>query len=328
MKRAWLALFGLVVSAVALVLAFAHVHLAGGLRIEPRVHLHELRDALAGAHLGWLGAFAIINVLSLVPRAVQLRALVRRRDGSEPRLGACWHAQAISMLMQNVLPARMGEAARVVALSRADDVQPSQAAGAVVFSRVLDLIALILVTCVPSLLLDVGSSRRLHQVAIIGTALGAALVLALLALYRRREAVAAFGHRLRPQVGRAVEGFTEGLSALSSGRRLLEAAIASLTAPAVVAACYAAGLNAFGMHGLPTGSSLVLVASVLLAVAVPSAPSSVGVYHAAVTWLLPLLGATAVQAAAFAIATHAIGVVSFVLVGALSMLAVGARRRP
>ena len=56
---------------------------------------------------------------------------------------------------------------------------------------------------------------------------------------------------------------------------------------------------------------------------IPSAPSSVGVYHAAVTWLLPSLGAPLAQAAAFAIVTHAIGVVSFVALGTISLLEVG-----
>ncbi len=323
MKRALLAGGGLLVSAVALVLAFAHVHLEGGLRLEPRVHSVDLKAALASARLGWLVAFAVLNVASLLPRALQLRALVRRRDGSEPSLLATYHAQAISMLAQNVLPARMGEAARVVALAKADDVAPSQAAGAVVFSRVLDLVALILVTCVPALLLDVGASRHLRLAAEIGIGVGVTLVISLALLYRRREAVSRWAHGLRPSLGRAMSGFTEGLSALSSGRRLLEAALATLSAPVVVAACYGCALYAFNLGGLPTGTALVLVATVLFAIAIPSAPSSVGVYHAAVTWLLPSLGAAPAQAAAFAIVTHAIGVVSFVALGTVSMLKVG-----
>src|SRR5439155_12123881 len=115
MSRAILAGVGLLVGAVALVFAFAHVHVSGGLRLEPRVHWWELKAALASARLGWLAAFALLNVASLLPRALQLRALVRTRDGREPSLAATYHAQAISMLAQNVLPARMGEAARVVA---------------------------------------------------------------------------------------------------------------------------------------------------------------------------------------------------------------------
>src|SRR4051812_26670902 len=98
MKRALLAAGGLVVSAIALVLAFAHVHLDGGLRLEPRVHWVDLKAAMAGARLGWLAAFAVLNVASLLPRAFQLRALVRTRRGGEPSLGAAYHAQAISML--------------------------------------------------------------------------------------------------------------------------------------------------------------------------------------------------------------------------------------
>src|SRR6478672_5120187 len=172
MKRALVTAVGMVVSAVALVLAFARVELDGGLHLEPRFHLADLKAALAAARLGWLAGFALLNVASVLPRSWQLRTLARRRDGTAPSFVAAYHACAIAMLAQNVLPARLGEAARVVALGRADDVAPANAAAAVVFGRVLDLISLILVVCVPSLLLDVASTRSLRGVATGGTIVG------------------------------------------------------------------------------------------------------------------------------------------------------------
>jgi uncharacterized protein (TIRG00374 family) len=319
MKRAFLAIGGILVSAVALVLAFGEVHLQGGFRITPRVHWADLRAALLSARWGWLALFTVFNVASLVPRAFQLRALARRRDGSEPRLSAAYHACALGLFAQNILPARLGEAARVVALSRADDVSPAAGAAAVLFGRVLDLIALIVVVCVPSLLLEVGASPRLRAVAIAGSVVGVVLIAGLALLYRKRDALVRRAHRIGPRVGHLVDEFTDGLSALGSRSRLLQAGVSSLAAPIVVALCYACALRAFDLGGLPTGSSLVLVATILLAIAVPSAPSSVGVYHAAVTWLLPRLGAPVAQAAAFAIVTHALGVVTFIAVGLVSM---------
>src|SRR4051794_13869468 len=153
MKRALLTVVGIAVSAVALVLAFARVELDGGLHLVARVHAADLKAALASARLGWLAAFVVLNVASVLPRAWQLRALARRRDGAAPSFAAAYHACAVAMLAQNVLPARLSEAARVVALGRADDVSPANAAAAVVLGRVLDLIGLILVVCVPSMLL-------------------------------------------------------------------------------------------------------------------------------------------------------------------------------
>jgi uncharacterized protein (TIRG00374 family) len=325
MRRILFAVLGVAVSAVALLLAFADVRFSDGLRIVPRMRLADLRDALASARPGWLAAYLALNLASLLPRALQLRALARRRDGTEPRLAAAWHAYAVGLLAQNLLPARLGEAARVVALGRADDVAPAAAAAAVLFGRVLDLVAIILTACVPSLLLEVGAFPRLRTVAIAGSAVAVALMLMLLLLYRRRDALARLAHRLGPRTGLVVSEFADGLSALGSPERLVEAAASSLATPLLIAASYACALRAFGLGWLPTGSSLVLVATVLLAVAIPSAPSSLGVYHAAVTRLLPRLGAPTAASAAYAIVTHALGVVAFVAVGAYSMARVGLR---
>jgi uncharacterized membrane protein YbhN (UPF0104 family) len=323
MNRALVTVGGVLISAVALLLAFARVDLHGGLHLVPRVHAADLKAALTSAHLGWLAGFVVLNLSSVLPRSWQLQTLARRRDGTAPSFVAAYHACAVALLAQNVLPARLSEAARVVALGRADDVSPANAAAAVVFGRVLDLIGLILVVCVPSILLDVPAFHSLHTVAIVGIAVGAALVCLLLFLYRHRARLSARAARLGPRAGRAASGFLDGLSALGAPRRLFAASLASLTAPLVIAACYTCALRAFGMTNLPPGSSLVLVATVLFAIAIPSAPSSVGVYHAAVTWLLPTLGATPAQAAAFAIATHAIGVVSFIALGSISLFKIG-----
>ena len=328
MKRALLGIVGALVSALALALAFVRVSTTPTWHLEAKVAWADLVRAMKSASPWWLLVFTVFNALSLLPRAFELRALARRRDGAPPSLKACWHAQAVGQLAQNLLPARMGEAARVVTLVRADDISPVTAVAAAVLGRVLDLISLVLVTCVPSLLLPVGRIGPLRAVALSGSLIGVALTLACALAWRRRDALAQLGARIGPRTARALGGFGEGLSALGSARRLAAASLASLAAPLVIAACYGSALRAFGLGDLPAGSSLVLAATVLLAIAVPAGPSSVGVYEAAVTWLLPALGATPASAAAFAIATHALGVVTFVLLGTPSLYAVGATLLP
>ena len=106
----------------------------------------------------------------------------------------------------------------------------------------------------------------------------------------------------------------------SSRRRCRRSAI-----PIALAATYGAALYAFGLGGLPAGTTLVLVAAILFAIAIPSAPSSVGVFHAVTTWTLTALGAPPARAAAFALVTHAIGVVTFIGLGAVALSELGGR---
>jgi uncharacterized protein (TIRG00374 family) len=324
-RRAYLAIGGLIVSALALLFAFARVvHTDGGWRLRPITGWAELRAALLSANPGWLAGFVFFNLATLFPRALQLSALARRRDDRAPSFAAAWHAVALGFLAQNLLPARLGEAARVVGLVRAGNVPPAGAVAACVLGRVLDLIALVLVVCVPSLLFGLDAMGRLRTISLAGTALAGAAIAALVVLYRRRANLSRRVGRLGPRAGRVIGDFAEGLSAFGSWSRLAVAALASLAAPLTVVLAYGSALRAFGLGDLPPGSTLLLVATLLLAIAIPAAPSSVGVYHAAVSWLLRALGAGAAQAVAFAIVTHALGVVTFVLVGAASMVRLGA----
>ena len=322
-----ISLLGLAISAAGFLFAFWHVQLRGGVHIEPRVHLSELRAALAGAEPVWLLAFAALNVSTLVLRSFQTQSLVRRKDGAEPRWRAAWQSVTVGMMMQNLLPARLSEAARVVALVRADDVRASTVAGALVLGRILDLVALLAVTCVPSIALGLAAAdtRAMHVFAAVGSALAAVLIALLVVFYRRRAQAAAWGHRQRPWLGHLVEGLADGLSALGSRTRLVEASLSTLGIPLALAATYGSALYAFGLGGLPAGTTLVLVAAILFAIAIPSAPSSVGVFHAVTTWTLTALGAEPARAAAFALVTHAIGVVTFIGLGAVALSELGGR---
>jgi uncharacterized membrane protein YbhN (UPF0104 family) len=327
-----LSVLGILVSAAGFLFAFWRVDLHGGVHVIPRVHLADLRAALGGVQPLWLCLFAALNVTTLVWRAFQTQSLVRRKDGTAPRWRACWQAVNVGMMMQNILPARLSEAARVVALVRADDVRASTVTGALVLGRILDLVALLAVTCVPTIFitgalgLAAANTRAMHVFAVVGSVVSATMVALLVIFYRRREAAAAWGHARHRWLGTVVGGFAEGLSALGSRTRLAEASVSTLAIPMTLAATYGSALFAFDLGGLPTGTSLVLVAAILFAIAIPSAPSSVGVFHAVATWTLTALGAPPARAAAFALVTHAVGVVTFIGLGAIALSELGGRK--
>lgn len=329
MRRALAGLVGLLVSGLALLFTFAHVHVEGGLSIVPRYHWASLEAAFTSAHPLWLAAFALLNLSSLVPRALQIRALTSRRDGRPPGALASWHATSVAMLAQNVLPARLGDAARVVALTRADDVPAASAIAGVALERALDLSSLLLFACMPGLLIARAGTPVGHALRLFLLIGGAAwLGIAGLFIGLRREGLVRLGRRLRPSIGRALAGFAAGLDVLGRPGRRASAILSSLVVPLWMAAGFACSLQAFGLGGLPLGSSLLLTSAVLLAAAIPSAPSSLGVYHAAVIWLLRGLGASPAASVALAISTHAIGALLYIGVGLISFVHLGALTSP
>jgi len=198
--------------------------------------------------------------------------------------------------------------------------------GATVLGRVMDLVALLLVTCAPPLLfgLSAAAAGPVRAATGVGSAVAVALVIGLVLFYLRRERLARAADSLNQMIGGWVGGLADGLSALGSPVRLFVAAVTARLIPATVAAMYASGARAFGIV-LPAGGALVMVAAVFLAIAVPSAPSAVGVYHAVAIWVLTKLGASAAQAMAFSVSTHAIGVVEFAILGGVSFVQLGGR---
>jgi uncharacterized membrane protein YbhN (UPF0104 family) len=307
-----MSLVGILTSALGLYVAFR------------RVHWLDVRAALAAAEWPWLVVFALLNASTMLTRAVQLMALARKQNGARPALGACYRAVTVGMLAQTILPARLGEAARVVAIVKDGDVPAPHAVGAIALGRVLDLVALLLTTCVPPLVLGLAAAAAgaVRAATKIGSIVAIALLVGLSLFYRRREPIARAADGLRPWLGRWVGGLAEGLSALGSPRRLVTLAVSTAIIPLTVAASYGAAANAFGIS-LPAGGALVMVAAVFLAIAVPSAPSAVGVYHAVAGWVLLKFGVAPATAAAFTVSTHAIGVVEFVILGGISFVQLG-----
>ena len=321
-----MSLVGVAVSLLGLFVAFGQLHLRP-LSIEPRVPWSQLWRALGGARWQWLGAYAVLNAFTLLLRAQQLQALARTRDDRPPSLSASWRAVTLGMLAQTLLPARLGEAVRAMAIARDGQVAAPVAVGAIILGRVLDLVALLTVCCLPPLLFDFhgaeAMSEQLRPAARVGSLFAATLFVALAVLHHHRHAVARSAERLRPWLGRLIGGLAEGLSAFRSPTRLLTAAVTTLLVPVTVAACYA--VAAVGFHFSLSGvGALVMVAAVFMAIAVPSAPSAVGVYHAVAGWVLVKLGASAAAAAAFVITTHAVGVIEFVVLGGIAVAQLGA----
>jgi uncharacterized membrane protein YbhN (UPF0104 family) len=315
---------GAVTSAAGLLFTFARVGWEEGrLTVAARLTLVELGRALAAAEWGWLALAAGLQLVPLLGRALELRGLARRRDGAPASLRACWHASAIGSAAQAVLPARLGEPARVVALARAGDVRLPEATTAILLGRVLDLPALVLATAVPALVFGFERVGGTHLRPLVGASLAAtaATLGALALLHRGRHRLRRLAHRIGPRTARVAEGVTEGIAVLASWRRVGAASLGALAVPLAATASFAAALVAFDLEALPRGTSFLLCAATFLAIAIPSAPSGVGVYHAAATMLLTTLGAPRPAATAFAVATHLVGLVVNLAAGVPSLLA-------
>ncbi|MBL0058210.1 MAG: flippase-like domain-containing protein [Elusimicrobia bacterium] len=225
-----------------------------------------------------------------------------------------------AFFLNNVLPFRAGEAARVYWTHRRTGRPLVGAVAALAVDRLMDSLALVSLflaalaagrTAVPR-----GAAWGLLAVGILG-------FLFFVLLARRSERVGRWldSSRLPGPVQKFLRAFMAGAAPLGSFRTLALILVLSLAIWSLNAAVFMGAGRLFGIHlGWTDGS--FLLAGIALGVALPSAPGFVGTYEAAGVGTLALLGHEKAVAFPFIAALHLAQMAGTALWGLPSLVAV------
>jgi uncharacterized membrane protein YbhN (UPF0104 family) len=284
---------GLAVSALALA---AVVWWAS--RQEPPELPHTGSELVALA-----GAIALYGVATLV-RAVRWQRLVEDEGGSPP-MADTLALTCVGYAVNNILPARAGDAVRAVLMAPLAGTSIRTVVGTLLAERLLDVAVLVVLFVVVGygLLGEVGAASV--EIVLV-VALGAAVLAAAgwLAV-RRNERVLSF---IRP-----IASATLGLRRAHHGMRLLGLTLVIWAIETGVWMSTAAAVG-FGMNPLE-GMYIVALASVFSMI--PSGPAYAGTQDAAAIVGLKALGGTGAQAVAYIVMLRFVIVVPITLVGLL-----------
>lgn len=276
--------------------------------------------ALRTSDCWWLLAALLAFGAGLQARAFRWRSLFAR--GRRPPVGAVTNAMMVGYLYNNVMPARAGEAARVVVLSQRSSTAPVEIVGTVVLERLYDVVAILVVFF--------AAEPWLPHVSWFGAAAVAALVLAVL-IVAAATVLALYGDRplrllLAPlgrlslfsgeRLERTVSELTHGLSGLRHPALALEAFVWTIFAWVLTALCAYLVSLAFHMH-LPFSCGLLVAVAVGLSMILPSAPAAVGVFETAALIALVAYGIPHSSALSYAVVLHLVNFVPLIVVGAL-----------
>ena len=263
--------------------------------------------------LGWLAAAVLL-------RAVRWRYLFAAE--TRPPIGPVLRASIICQFFNNVLPARAGEAARVVALNQASGASRAETAATVVAERAFDVLGLLVLLFV--LLPWLPKVTWVHAAAILAAGLSAGLVLAagMLVLFGDRP----FRAVLRPlsrlpfvdveRTERAATSFHRGSASLHRLR------LAVLAFALTVVSWVLFGLSSwmlmvgFDLHLSPLAGLLVIVAVGLSSI-LPASPAGVGVFEAATLVALNAYDVPKADALSFALVLHAVNFFPYIAAGAV-----------
>ena len=276
------------------------------------------RRGLAESSYWWLLPAAALTALGVAIRAVRWRLLFP--PDTRPALGATTRALLIGQFFNSILPARAGEAARVIVLHREANTSRAQAAGTAVVERIYDVVGLlILLFLFVPFLPEISWLRR---AAVFGAIIGVlvAVGIVVLSVFGER-AVRPFVQPLRrlPRVREehveAASGrLAQGLWALHRPALALPALALTLLGWLVFAASFWSLAVGFGFDIGYAGGMLVLVATSLVLV-IPSLPGALGTFEAAAVVALRAYDVDESQALAYAVVLHALNLLPFIAIG-------------
>lgn len=285
-------------------------------------HPGEVWEALKQADGRWILPALAVMAVSVVLRAVRWQYLFHAQ--TRPPLGAVASAMLVGLAANNLLPFRAGEALRIVALGRRAGTSRVESLATVALERALDVFCLLLL-----LLLAL---PWLPDVQWIGAAALAALALALL-LGGAAVAFAVYGDRPFHALERGLKRFSfvpveriehgaaslaRGLVGLRSPGIALTALVLTTLSWVVLSVSFWLLMHSFDLD-LPPAAGVLVLAAVGFSVALPAAPSAIGVFEAATVVALAAYGISASEALSYAVMLHALNLAPYLLAGAIAL---------
>ena len=286
-----------------------------------RVDVASVRDELENATLWWLPlAFAAVLVSHWF-RALRWQVFFRpMQPVSVPFL---FGTAVLGVACNLTLPLRAGEVVRVQVLRRRTGLSVSSILATVVAEKLMDVVAFCSFIIVGAVLYE--EARFLWPLAVLYGALLAGGVfaarwLALRSGQPRPRLISQPAGRVRAWLATELDAFGAGLQAFRRPAAVFKIVWTSHVAWLIEAVVYYSCGQALGLDLSPAVYLLVVVAA-SLAVSVPLTQAGLGVFELALTGLVVAFGIGESQAAAFAIFSHVVLALPYLVAGPLAAIA-------
>jgi hypothetical protein len=233
----------------------------------------------------------------------------------------------IGYLMNNILPARLGELVRSHYLGDREGISRASALGTVVVERVVDLVAVVAIASTSLVVLSVRG--YIASAVLVGAGITGLLLVALaigIAAHRLPGAVRVRVAAERwPRVRELASRLQDGLAVAGRPRTLAEALICSAASWAAAILAFAAVGQSIGLQ-LSIGQSALMASGVALASAIPAGPSNLGTFEFAAVAVGQAIGISREEAFALALIVHASILVVTSVGGGISLVRIGWQR--
>jgi uncharacterized protein (TIRG00374 family) len=289
-----------------------------------RIDYREVVEALGQANYLWLVP-AVVPFAGTIASKVLRWQLLFPGDHSRIRRTKLLSALMISYALNTILPARLGELARVYVIGESENLSKSLALSTVVVEKVLDVLTLLLFLVL--LLPFVALPTWIQQSVMLLAPVFVVLFLLILALAYQRKRTLALAHSILDRVPRlSAERLLSSVDSALSGFDVLGSVRTNLVLWGWSIAVWVTSglfmlLVMFAFHlDAPPAAAFLLLCVTSLGMTVPSSPGYIGVYHWLVVSTLQIFGVDRALALSFAFALHALTFVPLTLIGIYCMM--------
>ncbi len=277
----------------------------------------DIAHAIQQADGRYLLGTAVYLTFYLFLRAVRWRYLLGNRI-SPAKL---FHIQNIGQMLTQLLPFRLGDVARAVLVGQQPGLSVPQGFTTMVVERLLDMLLMVLL--LPLALRQIDTLPDwLRQTALLSGVAALGLIVFLMVVANKRP----LAHTLLTWLGRKIprlasdtmhrqlDNLLDGLTAFTQWRTALALLGLSLLTWLPVVLAYDAALQAVHLPASLLNATFIMIVGAF-AVAAPSSPGQIGVFHMGVIAAMTALGQPAEAAASLAVLYHAINFLLMVLAG-------------
>jgi uncharacterized protein (TIRG00374 family) len=247
-----------------------------------------------------------------------------------PAFGPIWKASLIGYLFNNIMPARAGEPARILALKQYAGTSYSEGTATVVVERVFDVLSLLVILFVMTPWLPHVSWLRSAAFLALGLAIALACVIAVIARYGERPVrfvmrpLARLRFFDRERIEHMAANVVHGLESLRNVRHGLAVFAVTIASWLVLGVCFWLLMLGFHLH-LSILAGILVTVAIGLSFIVPAPPAGVGLFEAAGLAALSSYGVAKSHALAYVLVLHVMNVVPLIVAG-LVVLGLDARR--
>jgi uncharacterized protein (TIRG00374 family) len=281
----------------------------------------EIAQAIQQTDGRYLWGTAVYLLIYLYLRAVRWRFLL----GNRIPQATLFHMQNIGQMLTQMLPFRLGDVARAVLVGQQPGLSVPQGVTTMVVERLLDMLLMVLL--LPLALLQIDTLPNwLRQAALVSGVATVGLIGFMVLVANKRPFAHAFltwlgrkWSRLQaPTLHRQLDNLLDGLHAFTQWRTALTLGALSLLTWLPVVLAYNATLQAVHLPPSLLNATFIMIVGAF-AVAAPSSPGQIGVFHMGIIAAMTALGQPAEAAASLAVLYHALNFLLMVLAGIVGL---------